>query len=329
MVNVPSDFNVDTELCLLLSCQRSVEALNKMLVSVVSELVHQLPFYIYINSGTNFTHSFYLLNTVLDDIENEKILSRINQLDFSKWENGFEESRRLHFYPAIADDQIFACVVMEGEVTENTERHLHSFLGIYSNIQVLINDSTIDGLTHLYNRKQFNKELEFELSRTLRGERRRLELPIDHSSSYLAIIDIDHFKRVNDQYGHLIGDEVIIKLASIIRSSFRDRDGLYRYGGEEFAVILRDIEFNDIEGVLTRFCDNVRKTIFPTVTNITVSIGFCLLNDEVSPVEAISHADKALYYSKDHGRDQISNYQWLVANNQVSATLYEDDIELF
>jgi diguanylate cyclase (GGDEF)-like protein len=89
----------------------------------------------------------------------------------------------------------------------------------------------------------------------------------------LAIIDIDNFKSVNDNFGHLYGDEILIQLAQIIRSSFRDEDLKFRFGGEEFVILLKASSIEACKHTLERFRQNVASQDFPTVGQVTVSIG--------------------------------------------------------
>jgi diguanylate cyclase (GGDEF)-like protein len=136
----------------------------------------------------------------------------------------------------------------------------------------------------------------------------------DAADSYwLAVLDIDFFKRVNDNYGHLIGDEVLLLMARLMRASFRFHDQLYRFGGEEFVILMRCTDEDDAAGALERFRLTVEANAFPQVGTITVSMGFTALRADDTPGGAFDRADKAVYFAKESGRNQVRSYELLVA----------------
>lgn len=299
---------------LLLSCQRSVESLNKTLVDVLIDVIAGYDFRLYLSSNVEHNNTFYILYSTEDEIERPEELHFINQFN-TEQHNAVDESifteKKKVFYPAILNGQFFACVVTDRHTTDIIDAHLISILAIYTNVLNLITDSKIDGLTGLLNRKSFDQELTKERLDLDEVQRRRSDIKHKVGERYLTIIDIDHFKAVNDKYGHLVGDDVLVLLAKMIQQNFRDHDGLYRYGGEEFAIILRDILHQDTVQVLQRFCQLVREQFFPIVENITISIGFSVINPNESADSIIERADKALYYSKNNGRDQVTDYALL------------------
>lgn len=318
--------NLRFDLSMMLSCQRTVDDLHKALAKALSELFVSQDYRLYINSGSTLTHDFYLYSHSEHVFDAEADIDEIHCFDIS--EAVFEE-RGLTFFPGILDESFLACLVVPQHLDPERERQLVCLMTIYCNVLSLISDSRLDGLTGLMNRKSFDNELLVEIGKSTDYLRRKGDTFDDELHSYLAIVDIDHFKRVNDTHGHLIGDEVLLRLAQLIKESFREVDGLYRYGGEEFAVILRQLSIEDAQHVLQRFCDKIRTSTFPTVGHITISIGFCHIHDRLTSTTAIAEADKALYYSKEHGRDQISNYHALVAKGQIVESEIDTDIELF
>ena len=146
--------------------------------------------------------------------------------------------------------------------------------------------------------------------------------------NWLAVVDIDHFKQVNDRFGHLYGDEVLILVANILRSSFRSHDRIFRFGGEEFVVLLRNTTLSKAHKVFNRFREAVQEYHFPQVGNVTVSLGF-VGTSRGSPVEILGQADQALYYAKEHGRNQVRFYEDLVATGALATKVANDDVELF
>lgn len=192
-------------------------------------------------------------------------------------------------------------------------------LRIYQNVQGLLDYGEKDALTDLLNRKTFDGAF-------LKASLRRVE-PLDDlfpdrrsnegGSYWLAVMDIDHFKRINDGYGHLIGDEVLLLIARLMRASFRLNDQLYRFGGEEFVILLRCMKDADAKAALERFRILVEQHEFPQVGHITISIGYAALCANDTPSEGFSRADKAVYYGKGHGRNQVCSYEELVQMGEL------------
>jgi diguanylate cyclase (GGDEF)-like protein len=149
------------------------------------------------------------------------------------------------------------------------------------------------------------------------------------SSWWLGEIDIDHFKRVNDSHGHLIGDEVLLVLSRLMRNSFRCHDRLYRFGGEEFVVLMRCVDADTAVRVFERLRQKVEHYAFPQVGRITVSIGLAELKAGDAPNDAFERADKAVYYAKEHGRNQVHEHSELVARGELIDKATTGDVELF
>ncbi len=157
--------------------------------------------------------------------------------------------------------------------------------------------TTVDGLTQIFNKRYFMETLEREISRAQRYQR----------SLSLIMFDLDHFKSVNDTYGHLAGDYVLKHLASVIKNRIRREDVIARYGGEEFAIILPEI---DHENALV-FAEKIRRLVERTQFNfentplpITISVGVATATADVTgPDELIRRSDEKLYEAKASGRN--------------------------
>ncbi|MDO9091460.1 MAG: GGDEF domain-containing protein [Rubrivivax sp.] len=208
-----------------------------------------------------------------------------------------------------------------------------SILRIYRNFQGLLDYSERDTLTGLLNRKTFDESFlrvavqPPQPAPQQRSEARRLG---PTGGSWLGVIDIDHFKRVNDTHGHLIGDEVLLLLSRLMRTSFRFHDHLYRFGGEEFVVLMRCGSPEDAAQAFERLRSNVERYIFPQVGQITVSVGFSELRPGDSPSSAFERADKAVYYAKENGRNQVAHHAELVATGKLSEETHDaGDVEFF
>ncbi|MFM4824899.1 GGDEF domain-containing protein [Aeromonas bivalvium] len=157
----------------------------------------------------------------------------------------------------------------------------------------------LDSLTQVHNRAALDERLELEYKRWL-----RYRTPL-----CLAIIDIDHFKGINDNYGHMAGDKALKVVAKALQKSLRDTDFIARFGGEEFVVLLPNVNPDKFETPL----ENLRKAIKSIPfrfrdarVEITISIGATLFKEGDQPSDAFERADKALYGSKHAGRDRVN-----------------------
>ena len=205
-------------------------------------------------------------------------------------------------------------------------------LQTYSNLLGLLDYGEKDALTELLNRKTFDGAFFIATDEHSwddnQGPDRRAHSP--EFGVWLAVLDIDHFKRVNDTFGHLIGDEVLLLLARLMRASFRFHDQLYRFGGEEFVVLMRCDSAEHARVALERFREGVEAYAFPQVGTITVSIGFSVLLPHDTPSGAFGRADKAVYHAKEHGRNQVCSYQALVASGDLVEQVAEGmDVDFF
>jgi diguanylate cyclase (GGDEF)-like protein len=218
-------------------------------------------------------------------------------------------------------------------LSEESQRLVSGVLRLYLNFQGLLDYGERDALTELLNRKTFDGaflKATIEQNLSVIGNQDDRRDVATAGSYWLAMIDIDHFKRVNDNFGHLIGDEVLLLLARLMRSSFRFYDQLYRFGGEEFVVLMRCEEEVDAIRVLDRLRVNTEEYKFPQVGTITISIGFSEVKIGDTPSGAIERADKSLYHAKSHGRNQVCSYAALVANGDlVEQASNVGDMELF
>ena len=158
-----------------------------------------------------------------------------------------------------------------------------------------------DALTKLYNSRHFFSEIKTEIMRNKRYSR----------NLSLLILDIDFFKKYNDNWGHVEGDRVLMEIGKTIKSCMRSMDTAYRYGGEEFAIILPETGIEEACVVGTRIKDNISDLIFEPEPgekqSIKISIGATELIDGEDYKTFIKRADKALYKSKDTGRDKLSH----------------------
>jgi diguanylate cyclase (GGDEF)-like protein len=174
------------------------------------------------------------------------------------------------------------------------------FLGQQIKLSVMVTElnraARTDGLTGLTNRKAFFEEAEDVIAQ---------DKP---TSNALLFIDVDHFKSINDTFGHAIGDAVLRELAAVMRSSVREKDLVARLGGEEFAILLIDADRSEAMQVAERIrvnARNVRRAVDAIDRAITVSMGLCLPEPGQNLEDILLKADQGLYAAKRQGRDLI------------------------
>jgi diguanylate cyclase (GGDEF)-like protein len=194
---------------------------------------------------------------------------------------------------------------------------------LYRNFVDLLSDNEHDTLTGLYNRRKLEATLNALCSGTV------ADRPDQNTRSYLRILDLDHFKRINDNFGHLIGDEVLLTFADILRRTLRTGDMIFRYGGEEFMVLLHDVTEPCALEVLDRARQAVAEHDFPQVGRVTVSMGFTDINPGDMPTQVIEEADRALYFAKENGRNQVRHFAALLQEGLVEQPRDSGSIELF
>lgn len=232
------------------------------------------------------------------------------------------------------DRDVVGVVEIETLVAIDPEhlRLVGSILRIYRNFQTLLDYSERDTLTGLLNRKTYDEAFYKVMAATMppagdHGSDRRADARQQHH--FIGVIDIDHFKYVNDNHGHLIGDEVLLLLSRLMRSSFRFYDKLYRFGGEEFVVLMRCNTAADAGVALERLRANVQGYSFPQVGTITVSAGFTEVQPGDTPSGAFERADKAVYWAKGNGRNRVCNHADLLATGEATEESKSGDVELF
>ena len=173
---------------------------------------------------------------------------------------------------------------------------------VHEAVKQIAEMSVKDSLTGLYNRRYFEEALEREVSRARRYE----------TNLTLCMMDLDHFKQINDTHGHPAGDLVLSEFGRMLREWIRQSDQVCRYGGEEFSVLFPNSDSQKVGGVCERFRKMLARHIFTYDSKqfqVTVSIGIASISDfsSISPEKLVYVADKALYTAKEKGRNRVIN----------------------
>jgi diguanylate cyclase (GGDEF)-like protein len=160
-----------------------------------------------------------------------------------------------------------------------------------------IHSAFFDSLTGVKNRTAFDSNFTRDVEYNRRKE----------SELSLIVLDIDYFKRINDNYGHIVGDDVLRQVAQCMENTIRSSDALYRYGGEEFAIVLNGTGESGALLLAERIRQNVENLRIESLKSvkITLSLGVAVLQQNESPEQLFKHADSALYRAKREGRNRV------------------------
>jgi diguanylate cyclase (GGDEF)-like protein len=245
-----------------------------------------------------------------------------------------EAHGRRHVFPLDLGASNFAFVDLR--ITRDLDRThialIQTLLGIYCNQIALLDYGETDALTGLLNRKTYDNTF-CQAAKSESSSPAYTATSLDRRTTalkqWIGVIDIDHFKRVNDNFGHLIGDELLLLVAQLMRSTFRFGDTLYRFGGEEFVGLLRAPNREYAAMAFERFRNCLATHEFPRVGCVTVSTGFTQIQDVDLPSAAFERADRAVYYAKQHGRNQVRCFEDLESSGLVQAKDHVGEVELF
>lgn len=249
------------------------------------------------------------------------------------------------FFPLFPDSRATGQGVIEihsdTRLTAEAVHAVQRLLSVYRNMRDMLDYSECDALTGLLNRKSFDDAF-FKVLREDRAEsggrvQSAADLAglIEHrrpdqaAGYWLAMVDVDHFKQVNDVHGHSIGDEVLLLVARILKTTFRALDRVYRFGGEEFVVLLSCPDEQAAMQALERFRSNMENYAFPQVGRITASVGFAEIHTGDSPSVACARADQAVYFAKKNGRNRVCSYDGLIREGLLQTDNKVGGIELF
>jgi diguanylate cyclase (GGDEF)-like protein len=276
---------------------------------------------------TNHALTESLQQAITDSIEREDVVTF----------NSDEHHHKGTIFPVFNKNGDISAVLVQ--FTDNfrfdDQRIVFGLLRIYSNYLNLLHENIRDKLTGLLNRETLNKEI-LKILMEKSHIRKKIETSgyrraFDDVQYWLGVIDVDHFKTINDKFGHLFGDEVLILMASYMTEVFRDDDLLFRYGGEEFVVLIKVLSKEDAFQVFERMRIRILEHHFPQIDNLAVSIGMVEIDEQDGSSDVIHSADKALYYAKDHGRNQTCVYEELISEGKITEDqqIKSREIDLF
>jgi len=280
-----------------------------------------------LDAGGRFSHNAYLPERRhCRPIDHNPLLLRCQSEGAVVRETSADGADRLVF-PIVADKRPIYLIDISLPADFSADRRvlLMGLVEYFGHHLSLLDYGEADTLTGLANRKTFDKHLFEILGQTASDDlqphseipsRRRGGCDLSH---WLAICDVDHFKRINDVHGHLAGDTVLVTLSQLMHDTFRFDDQLFRFGGEEFIVVLQPASEDDAAGTLERFRAGVEQHRFAEVGQVTVSVGYCRLLPNDTPTRIIDRADAALYWAKRNGRNRVACYNTLAASGALIA----------
>lgn len=230
-------------------------------------------------------------------------------------------------FPVESAQDIIGILVLRGaHPLQPRDVHLvGAILRILKNHMELLDYGERDTLTHMLNRKTFE-------SRFLKLRQHISASPTDSDpaeTSWLGVVDIDKFKSVNDNYGHLFGDEVLLLVSQLMQQCFRGPEQLFRFGGEEFVIVLDRATPAGAHIAFERLRLAVESFDFPQVGRVTISLGYSQIRVGDGPTTCVERADSALYYAKQHGRNRVCHFEALLDAGKLAVKATDAEAELF
>lgn len=199
--------------------------------------------------------------------------------------NGLEIFKEIAFIRGTSF--VITSIVLYIFISQNRQRYFQSL--------ELEKTAGEDPLTKLLNKRKFFEIVESQIA----------EVPPKHKH-FIAMLDIDHFKKFNDSYGHLVGDQILEELANLLKKFESDRTIIGRYGGEEFIIYIGNVTDEDAQKIICDIHEEIRLNTFfidKIPIQITTSIGLAVLEDNASLLDTVNQADKNLYKAKRNGRN--------------------------
>ncbi|MCK9606328.1 MAG: GGDEF domain-containing protein [Methylomonas sp.] len=346
MINKSSDSGLPSVLKKLgaMTAIRDTSMVEQSLLRTLGPLLGILETAFYrVDDNNNIIRALYHSRKVVEDHGSKRIVDNIEEVTNEQHvspelRNLFESVRLLRksccrklgldlliCYPIFGENQVLGYFVFrrDREVTPVEDAIIHGVLEVFTNYFALLDSSQRDQLTGLLNRYSLEANLDRLwnlLSAKLHSSDQNDNARVNQPETYwLCVLDVDHFKKINDTFGHMIGDEVLIMVTRLLQNSLRQSDLLYRYGGEEFVAIIAANDFESAKEAFARTRVSIEEFHFPQVGHVTISGGFSNADPSVLPQEVIHRADSALYAAKDAGRNRVFDYDTLVKQGILKA----------
>lgn len=201
---------------------------------------------------------------------------------------------------------------------------LNGFAKVYENFLAIVIECETDALTGLLNRKAFEARLKLASETS----HQNAEFDGQRLSYWLCIFDIDKFKLINDTFGHLYGDEILLDLVTVMRNVFSESDEMFRFGGDEFVLLIAPDTKQRVRAKCERFCNELYEFHDENI-QVTLSMGMTEVLSGEQASGLLEKADQALYYVKENGRNRIEIFEELVSRELISLRKFEDNIEIF
>jgi diguanylate cyclase (GGDEF)-like protein len=257
-----------------------------------------------------------------------------------------EDGPRITYLPLFNDSRNSEEGIVEvhsgGRLTHDQTLTIEAMLHVFRNMYNLLAYSDRDALTGLLNRKALDdtfysavlEEMDAGLdsrSQALAapvapGQERRHRVPPNY---WLGTVSVDNFPVLSDQHGHLIGEEVLLLVARILNNTFRTYDRIYRFGGDQFAVLMHCPDEALVLAAFERFRVNMEKFNFPQVGRVTACAGFTRVSADDSPSTALERAERAVDYAQHHGNNKVFSHGDLVRKGVFEAGTKTGAVDLF
>ncbi len=286
---------------------------------------------------------FSTLHTIDDHKDRLRCIQNRAQVEVA-WAG--EEGPRITYLPLFNDArneeegvvEVHSGAALKLDQIQTIEAMLHVFRNMYN----LLAYSDRDALTGLLNRKALDdtfysavlEEIEAGVdfrsqalaSPVAPGQERRHRVPPNY---WLGTVSVDKFPVLSDQYGHLIGEEVLLLVARILNNTFRTYDRIYRFGGDQFAVLMHCPDEALVLAAFERFRVNMEKFNFPQVGRVTACAGFTRVSADDSPSTALERAERAVDYAQHHGHNKVFSHGDLVRKGFFEAGTKTGAVDLF
>ncbi|WP_335917164.1 GGDEF domain-containing protein [Shewanella chilikensis] len=235
--------------------------------------------------------------------------------------------------PIIINDKLTKVLLVSAPLlTEQDRVLLRGFAKVYENYFHIVVESETDSLTNLLNRKAFLPQLysSVEIACDLLQEQAQASQDADEELKlWICIFDIDYFKKINDTFGHLYGDEVLLQVSALMKQVFNPQDLMFRFGGDEFVILPAPRSRRALIELCQEFTQNLAQLQQERLGGVRISMGIVGIDPRVDPGTLLNQADNALYFVKGNGRNQVAFYGQLLAEGKLQRPEIEDDIELF